>query len=435
MPLTGIPQTVPEYVTVITPGVPDSAAFPLGKEKGQLTLPWLTSPWAVQFSAAPEIVPVPVPFTWILPAQVALNVTLALVAVTGVTVYLRLPHPVGGVVAVVEDQVPAKVSMLAVGPDGDVGVPPPESFFLPSKRLQAASPAASAKTAARVRCFFMSLLSAQASRADRGEMIHNSLSMDLGLSGKVAMVAGASRGLGFAVAEALAREGAQVSIASRDDAAIRSAAEKIGGGTLAAAVDVRSPDAIVQWTELTRQKFGGIDLLFTNSGGPPAGAALSFDDRAWQDAVDLLLFSTLRMIRAVVPSMQTRGGGAILVSTSASVKEPIPNLGLSTVVRASVSALAKTLALELAGSGIRVNQIVPGRIDTDRVRQLDEINAKAQGIAPADAKKKAIAAIPMGRYGETEEFGRIGAFLLSPAAAYMTGATVQVDGGLIRSVL
>ncbi len=266
-------------------------------------------------------------------------------------------------------------------------------------------------------------------------MIHNSPSMDLGLSGKVAMVAGASRGLGFAVAEALAREGAHVSIASRDEAAIRSAAEKIGGETLATAVDVRSPDAIVKWTELTRQKLGGIDLLFTNSGGPPVGQALSFDDRAWQEAVDLLLFSTLRMIRAVVPSMQARGGGAILVSTSASVKEPIPNLGLSTVVRASVSALAKTLALELAASGIRVNQIVPGRIDTDRVRQLDAINAEKQGVTPADAKRRAMSAIPLGRYGETEEFGRVGAFLLSPASAYMTGATVQVDGGLIRSVL
>ncbi len=259
--------------------------------------------------------------------------------------------------------------------------------------------------------------------------------MDLGLSGKVAMVAGASRGLGFAVAEALAREGAKVSIASRAESAIRGAADRIGGGALANVVDVRSADAIARWAQRTHETFGGIDLLFTNSGGPPAGDALSFDDRAWQDAVDLLLFSTLRMIRAAVPSMRARGGGAILVSTSASVKEPIPNLGLSTVVRASVSALAKTLALELAASKIRVNQIVPGRIDTDRVRQLDDINASKQGITPAEAKAKAVGAIPLGRYGETEEFGRVGAFLLSPAAAYMTGATVQVDGGLIRSVL
>jgi 3-oxoacyl-[acyl-carrier protein] reductase len=259
--------------------------------------------------------------------------------------------------------------------------------------------------------------------------------MDLRLKGKVAMVAGASRGLGYAVAKALADEGARVSIASRDEAAIADAARRIGGDVLAVPVDVRSADAIRQWAGDTERKYGGVDLLFTNSGGPPAGATMSFDDAAWQDAADLLLFSTLRMIRAAVPSMKSRGGGAILVSTSSSVKEPVQNLGLSTVLRASVSALAKTLALELAADRIRVNQIIPGRIDTDRVRQLDEINAKKQGVSAAEAKTRAIAAIPMGRYGEIEEFGRVGAFLLSDAAAYVTGATVQVDGGLIRSVV
>ena len=259
--------------------------------------------------------------------------------------------------------------------------------------------------------------------------------MDLGLKGKVAMVAGASRGLGYAVAKALADEGAHVSIASRDEAAIGSAAKRIGGSVLAVPVDVRSAGAIQEWTSAVEKKFGGIDLLFTNSGGPPAGATLSFDDGTWQDSVELLLFSTLRMIRAAVPSMQKRGGGAILVSTSSSVKEPVPNLGLSTVLRASVSALAKTLALELAADGIRVNQIIPGRIDTDRVKQLDEINAKKQSVTAEEAKKRAVSTIPLGRYGEIEEFGRVAAFLLSDAAAYVTGATVQVDGGMIRSVV
>jgi 3-oxoacyl-[acyl-carrier protein] reductase len=259
--------------------------------------------------------------------------------------------------------------------------------------------------------------------------------MDLQLTGKVAMVAGASRGLGYGVAEALVREGARVSIASRDERAIRAAAARLGDDTLAVPVDVRSADDIRRWTEETGRAFGGVDLLFTNSGGPPAGPAMSFDDAAWQDAAELLLFGTLRMVRAAVPLMQARGGGAILMSTSASVKEPLSNLGLSTVLRASVSALAKTLALELAGSGIRVNQIVPGRVDTDRVRQLDEIAAAKQGITPTDARQKSMASIPMGRYGEAAEYGRVAAFLLSPAASYMTGATVQVDGGVIRSVL
>jgi 3-oxoacyl-[acyl-carrier protein] reductase len=260
--------------------------------------------------------------------------------------------------------------------------------------------------------------------------------MDLHLKDKVALVAGASKGLGYAVARALAGEGAIVSISSRDEAAIKEAGARIeretGARVLAMPVDVRSPDAIRQWVTSTEDTFGGIDALMTNSGGPPAGLALSFDDAAWQDAAELLLFS---MVRAAVPSMQKRGGGAILVSTSSSVKEPIPNLGLSTVLRASVSALAKTLSLELAASGIRVNQIIPGRIDTDRVRHLDEITAKKLGTSIEEAKKKSMAAIPLGRYGEIEEFGRVGAFLLSGAAAYMTGATVQVDGGAIHSVL
>jgi 3-oxoacyl-[acyl-carrier protein] reductase len=262
--------------------------------------------------------------------------------------------------------------------------------------------------------------------------------MDLGLKGKVAMVGGASRGLGFAVAEALAREGAIVSISSTTEASIEDAGKRLsatGAQVLAMPVDVRHGDQIAAWGQKTIERFGGVDLLFTNAGGPPSGAAVSFDDAAWQNAVDLLLFSTIRMVRVAVPSMKQRGGGAILMSTSASVKEPIPNLGLSTVLRASVSALAKTLALELAADKIRVNQIIPGRIDTDRVKQLDEIAGKKQGISAADAKAKSMATIPMGRYGDATEYGRVAAFVLSEAAAYMTGATVQVDGGLIRSVL
>jgi 3-oxoacyl-[acyl-carrier protein] reductase len=263
--------------------------------------------------------------------------------------------------------------------------------------------------------------------------------MDLGIKGKVALIAGASKGLGYAVARALAAEGAQVSISSRDEAGITAAAQRIGretGARVASmAVDVRDKAAIERWFAHADQTFGGVDALMTNSGGPQAGLAVSFDDQAWQEAADLLLFSTIRMVRLAVPLMEKRGGGAILVSTSASVKEPIPNLGLSTVLRASVSALAKTLALELAARKIRVNQIIPGRIDTDRVRHLDEVNAQKAGISVDEAKARAVGGIPMGRYGDADEFGRVGAFLLSDAASYMTGATVQVDGGQIRSVL
>jgi len=259
--------------------------------------------------------------------------------------------------------------------------------------------------------------------------------MDLGLKGKVAMVAGASRGLGYAVAEALAREGALVSISSSNQASIDEAAKRLGPDAMGTVVDVRNGDQIAAWGQKTIERFGGIDLLFTNGGGPPAGAAVSFDDAAWQNAADLLLFSALRMVRVAVPSMKQRGGGSILVSTSGSVKEPIPNLGLSTVLRASVSALAKTLALELAADRIRVNQIIPGRIDTDRVKHLDQLAGQKQGISADEAKKKSIAAIPAGRYGEAAEYGKVAAFLLSDAASYMTGATVQVDGGQLKGVL
>jgi 3-oxoacyl-[acyl-carrier protein] reductase len=263
--------------------------------------------------------------------------------------------------------------------------------------------------------------------------------MDLGLTGKVAMVAGASRGLGYAVARALAAHGAAVSIVSRNRDAICRAGDDLvaqtGAQVLAMPADVSVVEDLARWANSTEQRFGGVDLLFTNSGGPPAGAALSFDDAAWRGAADLLLFSVLGAVRAVVPSMIRREGGAILVSTSSSVKEPIPNLALSTVMRAAVAALAKTLALELAPHGIRVNQIIPGRFDTDRVRELDALNGQRSGVSSDDQKARSTAAIPVGRYGAPDEFGQAAAFLLSNAASYITGATLQVDGGLIRSVL
>jgi len=263
--------------------------------------------------------------------------------------------------------------------------------------------------------------------------------MQLGLTQKIAMVGGASKGLGFAVARALAAEGACVSIASRDRDGIERAAATIGresgAEVLAHAADLSQPDAIAAWHDATITKFGGVDLLFTNTGGPPAGAVLTFDDQAWRAAFELLVLSVVRLVRLAVPSMQARGGGAILVGTSSSVKEPIANLALSNVLRASVAALAKTLAIELAPSKIRVNNLIPGRIDTDRVRELDAINAKKAGITTEAQHARASATIPLGRYGDPDEFGRMAAFLLSDAASYITGASVQVDGGLIRGVL
>jgi 3-oxoacyl-[acyl-carrier protein] reductase len=263
--------------------------------------------------------------------------------------------------------------------------------------------------------------------------------MDLGLTNKVAMVGGASKGLGFAVARALAAEGAHVSIAGRDEDAIERAAAAInagsGGRALPVAADLSKADQITKWMAATTDRFGGIDLLFANTGGPPAGTALSFDDMGWQAAFELLLLSVVRSVRLVVPVMRSRGGGAILVGTSSTVKEPFPNLALSNVMRAGVTALVKTLSSELAADHIRVNSLLPGRIATDRLKYLDGANAIKAGITADEQQQRAMATIPAGRYGEPDEFGRAGAFLLSDAASYITGAALQVDGGLLKGLL
>jgi len=262
--------------------------------------------------------------------------------------------------------------------------------------------------------------------------------MDLGLKGKVAMVAAASQGLGYAIAKALAAEGAHVSIAARKQDTIDAAASRIAGETgarvLAAQADVSVVETIAAWHAATVERFGGVDMLVTNSGGPPAGAASGFDDAAWRSAFELLVLSAVRTVRAVAPTMEARGGGSILMLTSSSVKNPIPNLGLSNVIRPCVAAMVKTFADEFASKKIRVNQLVPGRIATERLTYLDQANANKAGITLEEQRKKSIGAIPLGRYGEPEEFARAAAFLLSDAAGYITGATLQVDGGAIRSV-
>jgi 3-oxoacyl-[acyl-carrier protein] reductase len=262
--------------------------------------------------------------------------------------------------------------------------------------------------------------------------------VNLNLAGKVAMVGGGSKGLGFAVARALAAEGACVSIASRHEGAIAAARRQIeeetGQRVRATVADLSQAVDVTRWFDTTVTEFGGVDLLFTNGGGPPAGRVLDFDETAWQSAYELLVLSVVRQIRLVVPSMRARGGGAILMNTSSAVKEPIANIALSSVLRASVAALSKTLAGELASDRIRVNQLVPGRIGTDRVREIDAANAQKAGIAPEEQSRRSIAAIPIGRYGDPAEFGRVAAFLLSDAAAYITGASVVVDGGLVRGI-
>jgi len=263
--------------------------------------------------------------------------------------------------------------------------------------------------------------------------------MDLGLKEKTVMVGGASKGLGYAIARAVAGEGAALCIASRDAAAIRTAADTItretGARVHPVAADLSKADAIADWYEQTLKQFGGVDALFANTGGPPTGSSLSFDDAAWQSAFELLLMSVVRTVRLVAPSMKARGGGAILIGTSSTVKEPVANLALSNVLRSGVTSLAKTLSLELAPDKIRVNTLVPGRIETDRLRQLDEINSKRSNTPLDEHRTRVMATVPLGRYGAPAEFGRAGAFLLSDAASYITGASLQIDGGLIKGML
>jgi 3-oxoacyl-[acyl-carrier protein] reductase len=260
--------------------------------------------------------------------------------------------------------------------------------------------------------------------------------MELGLKGKVALVSAASAGLGFGVARALGHEGACVSICSRKadsvETAARSLAVETGAEVIGSVCDVMKAADIQAWVDRTVEKWGQVGALLVNAGGPPSGIFKELSDEQWQAAFELTLLSSVRMIRAAIPHM--KNGGAILTITSSSVREPIPRLGLSTVMRSGVAGLVKTLADELADDGIRVNNLIPGRIDTDRVRQLDQNAATKQGISIEEVQRQSIERIPLKRLGTIDDFGAAAAFLLSPAAQYITGATLRVDGGMMRSV-
>lgn len=262
--------------------------------------------------------------------------------------------------------------------------------------------------------------------------------MDLQIEGKVYMVAASSKGLGFGIARELAKNGAVVCIASRTKTEIEKAAEalrKETGATIHASVfDAANASSIQNWITEVETAFEKIDGLVVNAGGPPPGNFDDFTDDQWESAFNLTLMSAVRLIRGVLPALRTGGGGSILTITSMSVKEPVNRLLLSNVFRSGVTSLVKSLANELASENIRVNNLMPGRIDTDRVRSLDKNIADKTGFSVAEIKLKNEATIPVGRYGNIEEFGKAGAFLLSPAASYITGVSLAVDGGIMKTV-
>ena len=265
--------------------------------------------------------------------------------------------------------------------------------------------------------------------------------MDTGLKGRRALVTAASQGLGRAIAEALVSEGCQVVISSRRPERLEEVAQEISrfqdvpaGTVKAIAADVTKNEDIQRLVKEAEQQLGGIDLLVTNAGGPPAGKFEQFGDEEWLAAVNLNLMSVIRLVRETLPIMKSGGGGRILNVSSMSVKQPIPNLILSNTVRTGTAAMLKTLASEVAKDNIQVVNLAPGRIKTARLDSLDGNRAEREGRPLEEVQEEEQEKVPMGRYGTSEEFGRLAAFLLSPANSYMTGQTILADGGIVQSL-
>lgn len=261
--------------------------------------------------------------------------------------------------------------------------------------------------------------------------------MDLGIAGKRALVLGGNRGIGFGIAQALAREGVHVAIAARDRKRLAEAAMRLTaqaeGDIETAELDLERIDGLPAFVSELTGRFGPIDILVNNTGGPAYGGAANRPAQEWRDRFQDMVLSVIRLTDCVLPGMRARKWGRIITVISSGVLQPIPIPGISNALRASLVGWSKTLSAEIALDGVTANILVPGRIDTERVRLTDEASAAQHGISVDEVKKRSTSTIPMGRYGTVEEFGAAAAFIASQQASYMTGAMVRVDGGIVRS--
>jgi 3-oxoacyl-[acyl-carrier protein] reductase len=262
--------------------------------------------------------------------------------------------------------------------------------------------------------------------------------MNLGLTGKRAIVMAASRGLGYASALGLAREGCDLIVCSRDQARIDAAAEAIrrdtGARVRAVTADVSGPGEAARLVELAVAEYGGLEIVVHNAGGPPPGPTVSMTDDQWRQAFEQNLLSFARIVRAAVPEMTKAGYGRVVAIASSSLKQPIPNMALSNALRAGVWGLAKTLSREVAAQGILVNVIAPGRIDTERIDELDRLNAERTGRSFDEVRQASVAGIPLGRLGRPEELANLVVFLASASASYIAGQAIMVDGAAGNSL-
>ena len=262
--------------------------------------------------------------------------------------------------------------------------------------------------------------------------------MDLGLDGKRALVMGGSRGIGRGIAAALAGEGTRVAIVSRDQATLdRTAAEiaaETGGEVLAVAADLADRTALAAGFAAIEARLGGVDILVNNSGGPPPSGVVGVDPELWRRQFEMMVLNIIGLTDLALPGMRDRGWGRVLTVASSSVIQPIPAIGISNTLRSALVGWSKTLAGEVGRFGITVNMLLPGRIATQRIVQLDAVAATAQGKTTEEIAERSAADIPVGRYGTIEEFGAVAAFLASPRASYITGSMIRIDGGATRSV-